>query len=262
MAARVPVIPDPGELRRSIVDVYSRLACDPDAPFHLNRGADYAHDALGYDRAELEALPAATRARFSGVGNPFLVAPIPRGATILDHACGAGLDLLIAARRAGRHARAIGVDVTPAMRECAITAAQVAGFGDRVTVMDGAMEALPVADASIDIVISNAALHLAPDKLTAFREICRVLKPGGCVYLADVVVARPLRAETRSIPQLWAGCVAGAVVEHELPMLAAEAGLGHGRVTRRFPALEGTPVRRKLPSLDVAGVNFFARKPL
>ncbi len=123
--------------------------------YHFHRGPDYARDFLGYDPAELAALPPISVDRFAGVGNPFAAGDIHPGETILDHACGAGTDLLIAARRAGPEGRAIGVDVTPMMREYAQLGAQLAGLADRVEIRDGRYEVLQVPDASIDVVISG-----------------------------------------------------------------------------------------------------------
>ena len=122
-------------------------------------------------------------------------------------------------------------------------------------------EALPVADASVDVVISNGVLNLAPDKAQVLREIHRVLKPGGRLFLADVVVQRELTAEARSNPELWAACVAGAMVESELPDAAARAGLLDGRVVRRFNCFYDTSAEAKVAKdLFIQSVNFFARK--
>src|SRR3954447_4705011 len=104
-------------LREQMRGLYTRLARSPDGAFHFHRGRRYAGERLGYDRAELARLPAACAARFAGLGNPLRIGPLRAGETVLDHACGAGVDLLLAARAVGIGGRAIGVDMTPAMRE-------------------------------------------------------------------------------------------------------------------------------------------------
>jgi ubiquinone/menaquinone biosynthesis C-methylase UbiE len=237
------------------------VAREPNAHYHFHRGPDYAHDFLGYDRDELDALPAIASERFAGVGNPLAVGPVEPGSTVLDHACGGGMDLLLAARRVGPAGRAIGVDMTPAMVEAATEATRQARLDGVVDVHQGFYEALPVPDASVDLVISNGVLNLAPDKGAVLREIHRVLKPGGGLYLADVVVQRELTEEARSDPELWAACIAGALVESELPEIAAESGLVNGRVVRRFNCFCDTTAEAKVAKdLFIQSVNFSARK--
>jgi arsenite methyltransferase len=118
-----------------------------------------------------------------------------------------------------------------------------------------------VADASVDVVISNGVLNLAPDKRIVLNEIHRVLKPGGRLFLADVVVQRELSLEARSNPELWAACIAGALVESELPQVAVRAGLVDGRVVRRFNCFYDTTAEAKVAKdLFIQSVNFVARK--
>lgn len=159
---------------------------------------------LSYDASELAALPEEATASFAGVGNPHRIGPINPGETVLDIGCGAGMDLLLAAKRTGVTGRAIGVDMTAAMIERAKRAAVKAGLWETVDIRRGTAEALPVESESIDVVISNGVLNLSPDKLRSFGEIYRVLKPGGRLYLADVVVQRELSLAARSDIDLWA----------------------------------------------------------
>ena len=115
--------------------------------------------------------------------------------------------------------------------------------------------------ASVDVVISNGVVNLAPDKTRVFQEIARVLRPGGRLYLADVVVERELKLEVREDSELWAGCIGGAVQEEELAALAAGVGLVGGRVTERFDCFAGTSAADKLATdLFVHSVNFVAEK--
>jgi SAM-dependent methyltransferase len=196
------------------------------------------------------------------VGNPLLIGPVHPGETVLDHACGAGMDLLLAARRVGATGRAIGVDMTPAMRLQVAVAAAEAGLADRVQVRAGVFEELPVQSGSVDVVISNGVVNLSPDKPRVFEQIARVLRPGGRLYLADVVVARELKPEVRDDPGLWAACIGGAVREEELRELAAGAGLRGGRITQRFDCFAGTTAGDKVSrDLEVQSANFYAEKP-
>jgi arsenite methyltransferase len=261
MATTCPIGFDVAGLRAQVLATYDRVARDPGGDFHFHRGPRYAADYLGYDAGELALLPAASTARFAGVGNPLRIGPIHPGETVLDHACGAGMDLLLAARRVGRHGRVIGVDMTPAMREVAIRAAADGGLSDIVTIRAGYFERLPVADESVDVVISNGVINLAPDKSQVFAEVHRVLRPGGRLYLADVVVQRELKEEVRNSPDLWAACIAGALPESELALLALTSGLRDPRITERFDCFRDTSAEAKVArDLHVQAVNFFARK--
>jgi len=269
MALTAPVNFDTEELRAQVRAEYDRVARDPGGEFHFNRGPEYAQVFLGYDAVELAALPGESTSRFAGVGNPLRigdttpgVAPLKPGEVVLDHACGAGMDLLLAARRVGPRGRAIGVDMTPAMRDCATAAADLAGLGSIVDIRDGLLEDLPVESGSVDVVISNGVLNLSPDKPRVLSEVVRVLKPGGRLFLADVVVQRELTLESRQNPELWAACVGGALTEPEFYDLTRLAGLVGGRVVQRFNCFMGTTAEKKVSKqLFVHGINFYARKP-
>jgi SAM-dependent methyltransferase len=262
MAAQCPVGFDVPKLRQLVRATYDRVAREPQGDFHFHRGPRYAAEYLGYDAAELALLPEEATARFAGVGNPIAVGPITAGETVLDHACGAGMDLLLAARRVGSSGKAIGVDMTPAMRRAATRAAAMADLAHVVEVRGGLFEELPVEDASVDVVISNGVVNLSPHKDRVFGEIARVLRPGGRLNLADVVVQRELKLEARIQPELWAACIGGALPEPELHAVAAAAGLAEGRITARFDCFANTSAEAKLSKdLRVSAVSFFARKP-
>jgi SAM-dependent methyltransferase len=262
MAATCPAHFNVDRLREHIRTTYDRLARSPHGEFHFHRGPEYAVQRLGYDPVEIASLPSACTERFAGVGNPLRIGPIRAGQTVLDHACGAGVDLLLAARRVGRTGRAIGVDMTSAMRAEALSAAREANLLDVVDVREGLFEDLPVDDASVDVLISNGVINLAPDKPRVFREIARVLRPGGRLYLADVIVARELVLEVREDPGLWAACIGGALPEEELYEIAAGAGLCDGQVVERFDCFAGASASQKVSAdLRVHSVNFYAVNP-
>lgn len=261
MAVTCPIDFDIETLRDHVRAVYTRVAEDPTGDFHFHRGSRYAVDVLGYDAAELRQLPARATSRFAGVGNPLAIGPVAAGQTVLDHACGAGMDLLLAARRVGPTGKVIGVDMTPGMREVARLSAEEAGLADRVDIRAGMYEELPVEDGSVDVVISNGVLNLAPDKRQVFREIRRVLRPGGALYLADVVVQRELTLKARSEPELWAACIGGALLERELVTLAKEVGLAQGAIHARFFSFAGTSAEAKVSAdLRISAVHFSARR--
>ncbi len=205
MAIKCPVGFDTEQLRDEVSQFYSRIATDPEGECHFHRGPEYAADYLGYDIVELKLLPDIATKSFCGAGNPHKISVIPAGAIVVDIGCGSGMDLLLAGRRVGATGRAIGVDMTDAMRERSKEAAKEAGLSDVVEVRSGDAEALPVEDGSVDVVISNGALCLTTDKGKAFSEIVRVLKPGGRMQLADIVVEADFSEKDRNNIDLWTG---------------------------------------------------------
>lgn len=203
MATSCPIGFDAARLRAEVSEMYAAVARDPAGDFHFHRGPAYAARLLGYNLAELQALPAEATASFAGVGNPLAIAPLAPGAVVVDVGCGAGTDLLLAARRVGPTGAAIGVDMTEAMADTARAAAARAGLGN-VEVRIGDAQALPVADGVADVVISNGVINLTTDKVEAFAEQYRALRPGGRLQLADIVVASELAESIRNDIDLWA----------------------------------------------------------
>jgi SAM-dependent methyltransferase len=204
MAKTSPADFDVGTLGDKVAETYDRLAREPTGEFHFNQGLEYACELLRYERQELQALPTGCTDRFAGLGNPHRIGPVEPGETVLDIGSGAGTDLLLSARRTGPHGKAIGVDPTPGMREVAASFAQEAGLSDIIELRQGSAEDLPVENGSIDVVTSNGVINLTPDKSVAFREIARVLKPGGRLHLADVAIDEELSLKARSDELLWA----------------------------------------------------------
>lgn len=204
MPLACPVDLNTRKLKAEIQSIYARVVADPSAEFHFHRGPEYAATRLGYNAEELAALPASATESFAGIGNPHKVAPLPVGATVVDIGCGAGMDLLLAAAHVGPHGRAIGVDMTESMRERARRGARERGF-THVDVREGDATALPVDSESVDVVISNGVLNLVPEKQAAIAEIRRILKPGGRVQIADIVLGTELSEEARQDIDLWTG---------------------------------------------------------
>ncbi len=204
MSVTCPVDLDVRTLRDEIRTMYSRVAVAPGGEFHFHRGPEYAATMLGYAAAELAELPADVTSAFAGVGNPHAIARIRPGETVVDIGCGAGTDLLLAARRTGPQGRAIGVDMTEAMREQAARGAARCGLRN-VEIRSGDATHLPVEDASADVVISNGVLNLVPEKERAVAEIARVLRPGGRVQIADIVIGEALPDSSLRDIDLWTG---------------------------------------------------------
>ena len=204
MSLTCPIDLDTSMLRREISAMYARVATAPDGEFHFHRGPAYAARMLDYDAQELERLPAEVTARFAGVGNPHGVAPLQTGATVVDVGCGGGMDLLLAALHIGPTGRAIGIDMTAQMREQAAAGARTLELG-HVEVRDGDATQLPVDDGSVDVVISNGVLNLVPRKDRAIAEIARVLKPGGHLQIADIVIGEELPDNALRDIDLWTG---------------------------------------------------------
>lgn len=204
MALTCPIELDVASLRAEVQTMYSRVAASPTGEFHFHRGPEYAAKLLGYDAAELATLPPEVTSSFAGVANPHAIDRIPGGRVVVDIGCGAGTDLLLAARRVGANGRAIGVDMTEAMRARAIAGARACGFTN-VEIVDGDATRLGVADGSVDVVMSNGVLNLVPDKGRAVAEIARVLRPGGRVQIGDIIIGEVLPDDALRDIDLWTG---------------------------------------------------------
>jgi arsenite methyltransferase len=261
MAINCPAGFDVLQFRNTVHTTYDRVAKYPESPLHFNVGADYAINLLRYERSELDDLPKRATARFAGVGNPHRIGSVHAGETIVDIGSGGGMDLLIAADRVGPTGRAIGIDPTAAMREAAMASVLDAGLAKQVLILEGTSEDIPLPDSSADVVISNGVLNLAVDKQKAIHEICRVLVPGGRLHLADVFLGKELRESERLNANLWAGCVAGALMESEIVEIAENAGFEDCRIVERFDCFQGSRVEQTVSAtVGVHGANVFARK--
>lgn len=188
---------DVNSIRESIQKRYADVAGSTAGRFAYETGRAGAL-ALGYEKAVLDTIPDDTLSAFCGVGNPFSLGPIRSGDAVLDVGCGAGIDLLVAARLVGPSGRVCGVDLTPEMVERAR-----ANLGPRAEIAHGTAEAIPFEDASFDVVISNGVLNLSPLKEQTYREIFRVLRPGGRLQFADIVLKGDLPPEVASTLDAW-----------------------------------------------------------
>lgn len=190
-------------LRARISDKYRDVALNPELGFHFHTGAPLAR-MLGYPDPVVAALPSGTVESFAGTGNPFLFGDLNTGETVVDIGCGAGFDSLIAASHVGSAGKVIAVDMTAEMRAKAAAGARDLGL-HHVDVRDGFAENLPVGDAVADVLISNGVINLCPDKQAVFREMYRVLKPGGRIQVGDILVHKEVPQEAKDDIELWSG---------------------------------------------------------
>ena len=199
------------------------VSCCGSAP----QDADKLARELGYSVAELQSLPEGANMGLS-CGNPAALAALKPGETVLDLGSGGGFDIFIAGRKVGATGRAIGVDMTPEMlakaRKNTAQYRELTGMNN-VEFRLGEIEHLPVADNSVNAIISNCVINLSPDKPQVWREIARVLKPGGRVAVSDMALLKPLPAEVLKMVEALVGCVAGAALASDTERWVREAGL-------------------------------------
>ena len=232
---------------------------------------------LGYKEAELAKLPDGANMGLS-CGNPTALASLKPGEVVLDLGSGGGFDCFLAGPRVGPTGRVIGVDMTPEMLSKArgnVAAYRQRTGLDNVEFRLGEIEHLPLPDSSVDVVISNCVINLSPDKPQVWREIARVLKPGGRVAVSDLALLRPLPEQVRSMVEALVGCVAGAVLVSDTERFAHEAGLVDIRLERKREYIESMtsledPLYQKIaaalprdtrPADFVTSLNVTARKP-
>ncbi len=210
------------EVKRVVKEKYSRIAsgsdcgcgCAPASSEQISR-------SIGYSEDDISHVPEANLGL--GCGNPTAMAEIREGDTVLDLGSGAGFDAFLAAKRVGKKGRVIGVDMTEEMLEKARSNAKKYGYGNVEFVL-GDIEDLPLEDASVDIIISNCVINLAPDKSRVFAEAYRVLKKTGRMFASDIVLLEELTDEQKKDEDLLAGCVAGALLRDDYLGKIKEAG--------------------------------------
>lgn len=177
-------------------------------------------EAFGYSPEELASIPAEANMGLS-CGNPTAFASLRPGETVVDLGCGGGLDVFLAADKVGPSGKSIGVDMTPEMLE--LSRRNAAGR-ENVEFIQATIDSIPLPDASVDCVISNCVINLAPDKRAVFREIARVLKPGGRLAVSDIALKQPLPPEIGSDLSAYVGCIAGAILIDDYRTWLAAAG--------------------------------------
>lgn len=213
------------EIKKSVKERYSKIAAGEESTCSCCSGTPDILEqakAAGYSADEIKSIP--EEAIFGlGCGNPTALAEIHEGETVLDLGSGGGIDVFLAANKVGEHGRVIGVDMTEEMVQTAIKNAKKCGYKN-VKFKLGEIEHLPIEDNSIDLIISNCVINLTPNKLIAYREAFRVLKPGGRILVSDLVTLGDIPDEIRKSFQAWSECIAGAMEKEEYLDTIKKAG--------------------------------------
>jgi arsenite methyltransferase len=191
-------------------------------------GVKAVAEAFGYSAEELTSIPAGANMGLS-CGNPTAIAHIRTGEVVVDLGSGGGLDVFLASKMVGPSGRAIGIDMTPAMIDRARTNAHAGGYTN-VEFYQSTIDQIPLPDSSVDCVISNCVLNLAPDKPAVFREIARILKPGGRVAVSDIALKHELPEAVARSMAAYVGCIAGAILIDEYRSGLNAAGLEHVQI--------------------------------
>jgi SAM-dependent methyltransferase len=246
--------------------------CAPSATACGCGGGDDPITSNLYGGEEIAAIPPAALRASLGCGNPTALAELAPGEVVLDLGSGGGIDVLLSARRVGPAGKAYGLDMTDEMLALARENQRQAGI-ENVEFLRGEIEAIPLPDAAVDVVISNCVINLSGDKRRVLAEAFRVLRPGGRFAVADVVVRGSLPAALRRNLELWVGCVAGALEENEFKDLLREVGFESPEIeptrvyrledAREFLAAAGLDVDSLAPEVDgrIMGAFVRARKP-
>ncbi len=214
-------------LRNEVRKKYAETAgsegcCGPSCCSGAGAAADEVSATLGYTASELADLPDGSNLGL-GCGNPVAIASLEEGETVLDLGSGAGIDCFLSSAKVGENGRVIGIDMTPEMVSKSRLGAEEGGFTN-VEFRLGEIEHIPSADDSVDVVISNCVINLSPDKQQVFREVYRVLKPGGRLAVSDIVAIEEMPDNIRNDVEAYSGCIAGAILVPEIENMLTGAG--------------------------------------
>lgn len=232
------------------VDAGSRDAscCANDAVITEEQRAVFGSNL--YEDGDRNELPEAAQLASLGCGNPTAIANLEEGQTVLDLGSGGGIDVLLSARRVGPTGKAFGLDMTDEMLDLARSNQREAGV-DNVEFLKGEIEAVPLPDNAVDVVISNCVINLSGDKPKVLREAARVLRPGGRFAVSDVIADPDMTEETRADMKEWTGCIAGALTREEFEKGLIEAGFEEVEIEethRVHDQASSAIVRAKMPS--------------
>lgn len=210
------------KIKTIVKENYSKIASNDSCCCSCScSNAEKISKSIGYSDEEINNVPEANLGL--GCGNPTALANIKQGDTVLDLGSGAGFDVFLAAKKAGKSGKVIGVDFSEEMIEKAKKNSKEYGYNN-VEFRVGDIEKLPIKDCSIDVIISNCVINLAPNKKKVFEESCRVLKKGGKMFISDIVLLQELTKEQKQDEKLISGCVAGAIQKEDYLKVIQEAG--------------------------------------
>lgn len=249
-------------IRKAVQGLYTEVATRPEAQYHFPLGRK-ALLFVGYPEADVDRIPRSATESFAGVGYPHLAGALAPGAKVLDIGSGSGTDALFAALKVGASGEVLGLDITPAQITKARAAIGEMGVTN-VRIEEASADEIPLEGDSVDVVTSNGVLNLVPDKPKAFREIFRVLRPGGTLQIADIVTREDVAKACGLSPQLWADCIGGAAVEADYLAAIRGAGFEHVEVLKRldyFGQSSNENTRRLTRSFGAEAVVVRARKP-
>jgi arsenite methyltransferase len=249
---------DADDLLSKVKAMYRDVAEHPDQQFHFETGRPLA-ERLGYPPDVLDRIPAAALDSFAGVGYFFDLADLSEGERVLDLGSGSGTDAFFAATLVGRGGSVVGIDMTVEQLAKAERLRRAGGFS-QIELREGRIEALPVDDASVDVVVSNGVINLAPDKDRVFREAARVLRPGGRLAIADIVTEVPLTEAIVSDVDLWASCIGGAPQQDAYQEAVARAGMRIEVMKRNPYEFLSRQARNASETYGVRSVSLLARK--
>lgn len=211
------------EVRQNVQDVYRQVADEPGGEFHFERGRGLA-EKLGYPAGVLDQIPTESVESFAGVGFPFGLVELRESQTVLDLGSGSGMDVFFASQLVGDGGRVIGLDMTDAQLAKAERLRRREGLAN-TSFVAGYIEEIPLDDASVDVVVSNGVINLSTHKEQVFREIARVLAPGGRMAVSDIVTELPLSDDIVCDASLWAACIGGAAQIDDYRAMIEDAGL-------------------------------------
>ena len=214
---------DTADLEQKVKDMYRDVALHPEAEYHFEMGRRLA-EKLGYDKSDLNRIPAASIDSFAGVGYYFDMADLKEGEIVLDLGSGSGMDVFTAALKVGKTGKVYGADMTDAQLEKAERLRKDVHF-ENVSFHKSYVETLPFPDAGFDVVISNGVINLCPDKGKVFKEVARILKPGGSMVIADIVTEKQLPENVVCNSTLWAACIGGASQQDDYKQAIENAGM-------------------------------------